>query len=74
MPLGALRRHQHADADIPPGVVFCLRAEGEAAKPIEPGYPLAPHYLVHVGDDGAVLLPFTQAKRILDRIPSGGSQ
>ena len=35
---------------------------------IEPGYPLAPHYLVHVGDDGAVLLPFTQAKQILDRL------
>ncbi|OYW92278.1 MAG: hypothetical protein B7Z23_06640, partial [Pseudomonadales bacterium 32-61-5] len=26
------------------------------------------HYLVHVGDDGAVLLPYTQAKRILDRL------
>ncbi len=24
---------------------------------------LGPHYLVHVGDDGAVLLPYTQAKR-----------
>lgn len=54
---------------IPPGVVFCLCAEGEAAlKTIEPGYPLAPHYLVHVGDDGAVLLPFTQAKQMLDQL------
>jgi len=54
---------------IPPGVIFCLRAEGEAAlKAVEPGYPLAPHYLVHVGDDGAVLLPFTQAKQALDRL------
>ena len=25
-------------------------------------------YLVHVGDDGVVILPYTQAKRILDRI------
>ena len=42
---------------------------GEAAlKTIEPGYPLAPHYVVHVGDDGAVLLPFTQVKQVLDRL------
>jgi hypothetical protein len=55
--------------ELPPGVIFCLRAEGKAAlKAIEPGYPLAPHYLVHVGDDGAVLLPFTQAKQALDRL------
>jgi len=54
---------------LPPGVVFCLRAAGEAAtKGVEPGYPLAPHYLVHVGDDGSVLLPFTQAKPALDRL------
>ncbi len=54
---------------IPPGVIFCLRAAGDAAlNAIEPGYPLAPHYLVHVGDDGAVLLPFTQAKQALDRL------
>ena len=46
-----------------------LRAEGApAAKPIDPGYPLAPHYLVHVSDDGVVLLPYTQGKRILDRL------
>jgi hypothetical protein len=54
---------------IPPGVIFCLRAQGEAAlKVVEPGYPLASHYLVHVGDDGTVLLPFTQAKQLLDRL------
>ena len=35
---------------------------------VEPGYPLAPHYVVHVGGDGAVLLPFTQAKQALDRL------
>jgi hypothetical protein len=57
------------ESALPPGVIFCLRAAGEAAlKGIEPGYPLAPHYLVHVGDDGAVLLPFTQAKQALDRL------
>ena len=57
------------EATIPPGVIFCLRAVGEAAlKTMEPGYPLAPHYVVHVGDDGAVLLPFTQVKQVLDRL------
>jgi hypothetical protein len=69
MPLGACAVTSSIDADIPPGVVFCLRAEGTAAeKAIDPTYPLAPHYLVHVGDDGTVLLPYTQGKRILDRL------
>lgn len=55
------------DADIPPGIIFCLRAEGAAAhKAADPGYPLSPHYLVHVGDD--VQLPYPQAKRVLDRL------
>jgi SNF2 family DNA or RNA helicase len=54
---------------IPSGVVFCLRAAGEdALNLVEPGYPLAPHYLVHIGDDGTVLLPFNQAKQVLDRL------
>jgi len=57
------------EAVISPGVIFCLRAVGESAlKTIEPGYPLAPHYVVHVGDDGTVLLPFTQVKQGLDRL------
>jgi len=57
------------ESPIPPGVIFCLRAASDAAlKAVEPGYPLAPHYLVHVGDDGAVLLPFTQARQALDRL------
>ncbi len=58
-----------SEVEIPPGIIFCLRAEGTAANKIaETGYPLAPHFLVHVGDDGTVLLPYTQAKRILDRL------
>jgi hypothetical protein len=57
------------ESAIPPGVIFCLRAVGDAAlKGIEPGYPLAPHYLVHVGDDGTALLPYTQVKQVLDRL------
>ncbi len=69
MPLGTMAVTGTIDAEIPPGVVFCLRAEGPGATgDHEPSYPLAPHYLVHVGDNGAVLLPFLQAKQILDRL------
>lgn len=69
LPLGTMAVTSSVDADILPGIVFCLRAEGaNAAKAIDPGYPLAPNYLVHVGEDGATLLPHTQAKRILDRL------
>ena len=54
---------------LPPGVIFCLRAEGaDSSKPQESTYPLAPYYLVHVGSDGSVLLPFTRTKAILDRL------
>ena len=55
--------------EIPPGILFCLRAEGPAAARVsEPGYPLAPYFLAHVGEDGAVLLSHPQAKQILDRL------
>ncbi|WXL24621.1 helicase-related protein [Ectopseudomonas mendocina] len=68
-PLGAYAVTTTLDADIPPGVIFCLQACGPAARPATTSdYPLAPHYLVHVGDDGHVLLPYPQAKRILDRL------
>ncbi len=68
-PLGAYAVTTTLDADIPPGVIFCLQACGQAAKPATtPDYPLTPHYLVHVGDDSTVLLPYPQAKRILDRL------
>ena len=69
LPLGVYAVATTADDEITPGMIFCLRAEGPAAtRSFEPGYPLAPHYLIHVGDDGAVLLPFTQAKGVLDRL------
>ena len=68
-PLGAFAVTTTLDADIPPGIIFCLQACGPAAlKGQDSDYPLAPHYLVHVGDDGAVLLPYPQAKRALDRL------
>lgn len=68
-PLGTYAVTNTTEVEVPPGIIFCLRAEGDAAKKAaEPGYPLTPHYLVHVGDDGAVLLPYTQARQILDRL------
>jgi hypothetical protein len=67
--LGTLAVTTSSELDIPPGMIFCLRAEAPAVGQItDSGYPLAPNYLVHVGEDGAVLLPFTQAKQILDRL------
>lgn len=69
MPLGTYAVTSTIDFDIPAGIVFCLLAEGAAAARRDASdYPLAPIYLVHVGDDGAVLLPFPQAKRIMDRL------
>ncbi|HFF5960437.1 helicase-related protein [Stenotrophomonas maltophilia] len=68
-PLGAYAVTTALDADIPPGVIFCLQACGPAARPATTSdYPLAPHYLVHVSDDSTVLLQYPQAKRILDRL------
>lgn len=69
LPMGSFAVTSCIDGDIPPGVIFCLRAEDAAAeKSIDPSYPLAPLYLVHAGEDGSVMLPYTQAKRILDRL------
>lgn len=69
IPLGAFAVTTAPEVEVPPGIIFCLRAEGEAAqRTAESGYPLAPHYLVHVGDEGTVLLPYLQAKRILDHL------
>jgi len=69
LPLGAFAVTTTSEAEIAPGIIFCLRAEGEGPRPVvDGGYPLAPHYLVHVGEDGAVVLPYTQAKQILDRL------
>ena len=67
IPLGAFAVINALDTGIDPGIIFCLRAMGNAAsKPFEVGYPLAPHYLVHVSNETAVLLPFTQAKTVLE--------
>jgi hypothetical protein len=69
LPLGTFAVTTSSEFDIPAGMIFCLRAEAVAAEQIsESGYPLAPNVLIHVGEDGAVLLPYTQAKQILDRL------
>lgn len=69
LPLGTFAVTTTPEAAIAPGILFCLRAEGDAAnRAADPGYPLAPYYLVHIGDDGAVLLPYTQAKQALDTL------
>ena len=53
---------------ISSGVIFCLRniQTGSKAVPVDENYPLAPHFLVYVVDDGLVPLNFTQSKKILD--------
>jgi hypothetical protein len=67
-PLGSRSVTITVDDEIEPGIIFCLRAEGDAAKFVpEVGYPLAPYYLVHVRDDGTIAAPYTQLKQILDR-------
>jgi hypothetical protein len=69
LPLGTFAVTTSSEFDIPPGMIFCLMAEAAAAEQIsDSGYPLSPHYLIHVREDGAVLLPYTQAKQILDRL------
>jgi hypothetical protein len=69
LPLGTFAVTTTGEADVGPGIIFCLRAETDAARSLaEDGYPLAPHYLVHIADGGAVLLPYTQAKQVLDRV------
>ena len=71
LPLGTCAVTTSTEAEIAPGIIFCLRAEGDAAKrSAEAGYPLGAQYLVHVGDDGTVQLSYTQAKQILDRLKS----
>jgi hypothetical protein len=68
MALGTFAVTTSPEVGIPPGVVFCLRAASASAmKAVDPSYPLAPHYVLHVGNDGEVILPFAHAKQVLDR-------
>jgi hypothetical protein len=57
-----------ASQEVPSGAIFCLRAESPTALAALPANdPLRPHVLIHVGEDGAVLVSPNQAKRVLDR-------
>lgn len=60
--------HDGATVNIEPGVIFCLKQTGEA-KNNEDGKklnPIYPYYLVHISDEGAVSIGFTNPKRILE--------
>jgi len=56
--------------NVSPGVIFCLRntQTGSKAVPVDENYPLAPHFLVYVSEDGLVPLNFAQSKKILDLV------
>ncbi len=80
LPLGtfaAVRRDTIPDdEDLATGVFFCLRSENPALQR-DPAYPLAPHYLVYVGADGATRLNYHQTRRVLalmKRLALGRSQ
>jgi superfamily II DNA/RNA helicase len=46
-PIGAFAVTTSLEAEVPPGIIFCLRAEGDGAEQTrDSGYPLAPHFLV----------------------------
>jgi SNF2 family DNA or RNA helicase len=53
------------EEDVQPGVFFCLRCDNPALRR-DSSYPLAPHYLVFVSDDGVTRLNFHQTRRVLE--------
>lgn len=55
------------DVTVKPGAFFCLRSESPRVS-VDSTYALAPHFLVFVGDDGEVILNFTQTRRLLNLI------
>ena len=68
IPNGAFSVTISSEADISPGIVFCLKLTDEKAQRLfECNYPLAPYALIHVFEDGrTVLLDYPQAKKCLD--------
>jgi ERCC4-related helicase len=56
-----------ASDDFPPGALFILRAETDAAlATLDPADPLRPHALVYIGMNEAVTVPHTNPKKSLD--------
>lgn len=51
--------------EFKPGAIFCLK-DMSGKVPVEPGYSLAPYYLVFVDDGGNIQLNYNQPKQILD--------
>ncbi|PWW60242.1 helicase-related protein [Actinokineospora spheciospongiae] len=63
---GVTRFDQTLAADgLTPGAVFLLRVRGDAIA-IPGSYPLAPHLLAYVGDDGVLAHPIDEPKLALD--------
>ncbi len=54
-----------ADCELEPGAFFCLRSENPRLG-VESTYALSPHFVVYVGDSGAVLLNYGQTRRVLE--------
>ncbi len=65
LPLGSFAVTPPAGAEIPAGVIFCLRT-ATSGTVIDSAYALAPHYLVYVLEKGEIFHNFPQAKKILD--------
>jgi len=74
-PLGARAVITGDATTLKPGTLFCLRAESAAVLAhIDPAYPLSPHFLVHVGEDGGTLLEPTQARLALDLLKTAATR
>ena len=51
--------------EIDPSVLFCLKSVNPKVQ-TEDSYALSPHYLVHVSENGEILLNISQAKKAMD--------
>jgi len=53
---------------VEPGVIFCLKSLNDEQNFLQEPHALFPFYLVQVNHEGAVTLPYTQAKKVLDML------
>lgn len=64
-----IRAVVESDEEVQPGTIFCVKSESNAGRnDLDSDYPLYPYYLVHVGEDGAAVLPHTQSRKVLDAL------
>lgn len=58
------------EVGLQPGVIFCLKSLGrdfiQSGQAANEPYALFPYFLVYVGEDQVVTLPYNQAKKTLD--------